>query len=307
MDKHSVDWHGPMPALVTPFDSRGNVDEAAFKRNVELNIGYGMTGLVVAGCTGEFWALTIEERMRLFELCMEQAGGRVPVIAGTGAIETRHVIALSEHARSIGCSGVMVLPPYFVRPGIEDIIAHYEAVSDAVDIPIMLYNIPSSAVNDLTPALVSRLAEIENVVGIKESSGDWNAFYETLVTCGDRIHVFLGPTTLFGAPAFLMGCNGYIDTLPNLWGAESVAFFDAGAAGDRPRVGALQRKALALRAMVDGDGRNMYCSVKAGMNMLGLPGGYPRAPLRPLGEPHLTEIRDTLKGLGFAVVDEAAE
>ena len=307
MDKHSVDWHGPMPALVTPFDAQGNIDEAEFKRNVELNIGYGMTGLLVAGCTGEFWALSQEERMRLFALCVEQARGRVPVIAGTGAIETRHVIELSEHAKAVGCAGVMVLPPYFVRPSTEDIIAHYEAVSDAIDIPIILYNIPSSAVNDLTPALVDRLAEVKNVVAIKESGGDWNAFYKTLSTCGDRIHVFLGPTTLYGAPAFLMGCNGYIDTLPNLWGAESVEFFNAGAAGDRERVRALQDKALALREMVNGRGRNMYCSVKAGMNMLGLPGGYPRAPLRPLGEPHLSEIRDTLKGLGFELVDRAAE
>ena len=161
MDKTSVDWHGPVPALVTPFDAAGNIDEAAFRRNVDLCIGYGMTGFVVNGCTGEFWAQTKEERKRVVEICVDATGGRVPVIAGTGGIRTEDVIELSEHAKAVGCDGIMILPPFFVRPCEDDIVAHYEAVSDAVEMPILLYNIPANAVNALTPELVSRLADVK--------------------------------------------------------------------------------------------------------------------------------------------------
>ena len=307
MDKSSVDWHGPMPALVTPFDAEGAIDEAAFQRNVELCIGYGMTGLLVGGCTGEFWALTLEERKRITKLCVDAAKGRVPVISGTGAVRTEHVIELSQYAKDVGCDGAMVLPPYFVKPSTEDIIAHYETVSDAVDIPILLYNIPANAVNDLTPELVDRLADVKNVVAIKESGGNFNAYYKTMTLCSDRIHVFVGPSTLYGVAAILLGAPGYIDTIPNLWGEEAVELYEVAAKADLPRARQLQEKALALRELVNGNGRNMYCSVKAGMNMLGLPGGHLRNPLRSLKEPHLSQIRDGLVALGFKPAQAAAE
>ncbi|MDP7666537.1 MAG: dihydrodipicolinate synthase family protein, partial [Rhodospirillales bacterium] len=161
MDKNSIDWIGPIPALITPFDADGNIDEAAFRRNVELCIGYGVTALLANGCTGEFWAQTNEERKRVVEICVDAAGGRLPVVAGTGAIRTPEVIELSEHAKGAGCAGVMILPPFFVKPSTSDIVAHYQAVSDAVDIPIMLYNIPANAVNALVPELVDQLADID--------------------------------------------------------------------------------------------------------------------------------------------------
>ena len=187
MDKNSVDWRGHWVALVTPFDAAGNVDEAAFRLNVEQCIStVGVAGLVPCGCTGEFWAQTNEERKRVIKACVETAAGRVPVVAGTGAIRTADVIELSDSARQAGCDGVMIVAPFFVKPSADDIVAHYQAVSDAVDVPIMLYNIPSAAVNALTPALVDRLADIDNVVAIKESSFDFNNFYGTIVVAGDR-------------------------------------------------------------------------------------------------------------------------
>ncbi len=306
MDKNSIDWIGPTPALITPFDADGNIDEAAYRRNVELCIGYGLTALLPNGCTGEFWAQTIEERKRVIEICVDAAGGRVPVIAGTGAIRTPEVIELTEHAKDAGCVGVMILPPFFVKPSADDIVAHYQTVSDAVDIPIMLYNIPANAVNALVPELVDRLADIDNVVAIKESSADFNNFYKTMQVAGDRIHVILGPTTLYGAVAFALGSAGYVDTSPNFWGEESVEFFNAARDGNMDRALELQAKALKIRDLVNGNGRNMYCSTKAIMNMLGLPGGYPRLPLRPLGEPHLTELRKGIESLGLAAPKAAA-
>jgi 4-hydroxy-tetrahydrodipicolinate synthase len=294
MDKNSVDWHGPCVALVTPFDSGGAIDEAAFRRNVELCLGNGVTGLLVSGCTGEFWALSNDERKRLFRVCVDAAGGRVPVIGGAGAIRTEDAIELADAAREAGCAGAMVLPPYFVKPSADDIVAHYQAVADAVRIPILLYNIPSAAVNALTPALVDRLADIETVVAIKESSFDFNNFYKTIDVAGDRILVF-GQ----GFPGLLVGASGSFHVHANYWDERSCEGYHAFHKGDRAHARALQAQSAAIEATFTENGRNYYVSVKTAMNLFGRPGGYPRLPLRPSGEPHLSEMRSKLEDLGL--------
>jgi 4-hydroxy-tetrahydrodipicolinate synthase len=301
-----VDWHGPIPALITPFDASGAIDEAAFRANVELQIANGVTGVMVGGCTGEFWALSLAERKRLAKLCADVVRRRVTVIAGTGAITTADTIELTRAAKEAGCDGALVLPPYFVQPSTDDIVAHYQAVSDAVAMPMMLYNIPSCAVNALTPALASRLADIENVVAIKESSGDYNNFYRTMIAVQDRLRVFCGPSSVFGVPASLLGAVGHIDVFPNFWGREMVEMYRAVEAGDLARARALQAKGVALTALAIDKGRNLYCSTKAAMNMLGLPGGYPRLPLRPLPPAQSDDLRAGLVRLGFDVKPDAA-
>ena len=300
MDKTSVDWAGSFPALVTPFAADGAIDEGAYRRNVDLCIGYGSGGLVANGCTGEPWSQTLDERKRVVEICVDAAAGRVPVIAGTGAIRTDDVIELSLHAEQAGCDGVMVWAPFFVMPPVEDLIAHFEEVADAIALPILLYNIPKYNNNALTPALVSRLADIDNVVGIKESSGDFNNFYETLTLAGDRIHVFLGPIYRYGPAALMHGARGYVNTLGNLWGPECAEMHHAVLAGDMERAMEIQARGRALNNLICGSGRSLYAGLKAAMNIVGLPGGYPRKPLRALGEPHLAELRAGLETLDLA-------
>jgi 4-hydroxy-tetrahydrodipicolinate synthase len=300
MDKQSVNWSGAIPALVTPFDSNGNIDERGFVENIEICLGNGVGGLVPSGCTGEFWALTATERVRLFRLTVEAARGRVPVIASTGAVTTREVIALSTAAQEAGCDGIMVLPPYFVRPTADDLVAHYRAISDTVKLPLMLYNIPNTG-NPLTPELVARLAEIDTVVAIKESSLDYVNLYRTMRLVGDQLHVFCGPATLYGVPSLLMGAPGIIDTIPNYWGAGAVEMFRAATAGDLPRARALQAEALALKDLLNAKGRNQYAAIKALMNILGLPGGQPRLPLRPLTPAQVEELAVDAAALGLPV------
>jgi len=298
MDKTTVDWHGSWIALVTPFDADGAIDEAAFRLNVEQCIEGGVNGLLVSGCTGEFWSLSADERARLYKLCVEVAAGRVPVIGGTMAIRTEDVVALTQAAKAAGCSGAMITPPYFVRPSWDDIVAHYEAVSDAVDIPILLYNIPAANVNPLLPELVDRLADVGNVVAIKESSNDFNNFYRTLVLAGDRIRVF-PPGYVCGAVALELGAAGYFQTFSNYWGPESNGVYTAFLSGDRAEAQRILDLEIAAREIISGGGRhNGYVGVKAAMNLFGRPGGFPRLPLRPIGEPDLSEIRDGLARLG---------
>ena len=305
MDKNSVDWHGPWVALVTPFDAEGRIDEAAYRRNVELCIGYGCTGLLANGCTGEFWAQSMDERKAVMRLCVDAAGGRATVIGGAGAITPSEVIELVEAATKAGCDGAMVLPSYFVHPCPDDIIAFYETISDATDLPILLYNIPSAA-NRLTPEMVDRLADVKNVVAIKESSRDFNNFYETLALAGDRIRVLIGPGGLFGVAALTVGAVGYVEGIQNYWGKEGNDIYYATMEGDMERALKLQKKGLFLRQLIDGNGRNIYCAFKAAMNIRGLPGGYPRPPLRPLGEPHLSELRQGFRDFGLSVAERAA-
>jgi dihydrodipicolinate synthase/N-acetylneuraminate lyase len=307
MDKHSVNWSGPWVALVTPFDAQGQIDGAAYRRNVDIVIEGGCTGVVANGCTGEFWAQSFDERVQVLKIAVEAARGRATVVGGTGAITTEEAIELTRAAKNVGCDGAMILPTYFVKPPVEDVIVHYETISDAVDFPIMLYNIPSAASVALTPELVDRLADLKNVVAIKESSRDFVNFYRTLEKAGDRIHVFIGPGGFFGAAAQTVGAAGFVEGIPNYWtGITEV--WHAAARGDMVTALARQRKALAVRELIEANGRNIYTGGKAAMNALGLPGGYPRRPLRAYGEPHLTQLREGFAKLGIhGAMAKAAE
>ena len=291
MDKRNVDWHGPWVALVTPFDAKGVIDEAAFRRNVELVIRNGVTGLLVSGCTGEFWAMTNEERKRLFKVCVDAARGRVPVVAGTQAIRTDETIEMTEAAKAAGCAGAMVTPPYFVKPSTDDIVGHFQAVSDAVKIPLMVYNIPSANVNPISPVLASRLADIETVVAIKESSFDLANFYRTVLLAGDRTRVFG-----MGLAGLTMGGAGTIGVNANYWDQQSCDLYTAFKKGDRAESIRLEEKSQEVRAALGP--HNVYVAIKTAMNLFGRPGGYPRKPLRPLSDADQSTMRKALASAG---------
>jgi 4-hydroxy-tetrahydrodipicolinate synthase len=303
VDRNGIDWQGPFTAMITPFAADGGIDEAALRRHVEFLIARGVRGLVPNGCTGEFWAQTLEERRRVAEIVLDVAKRRVPVIVGTGAAATRDVIALTRHCHEIGCDGVMIMAPFMVHPKKEDIFLHFKAVSDAVPIPIMLYNNPPDVGNDLPFDLVERLCDLEWVVAIKDSTFDFNVFWKTQCALGERIRVFIGPSTMFGAPAVMMGADGWVDTYSNLWPELTVGLYDAACAGDVPLARALQKTGAELRSFLLHPEWNMYCAIKAAMNAAGLPGGDPRPPLRPLAGAHLENLR---RGLARFAVPGAA-
>jgi 4-hydroxy-tetrahydrodipicolinate synthase len=298
MDRNSIDWHGQFTAIITPFDSAARIDEAALRRQVDFIIGHGVHGIVADGCTGEFWAQTLEERRQVVRIVTEQARGRVRVIGSASTNYTNDVIDLARYFREIGCDGIMLMPPFMVRPSKDDIFQHYKAVSDAVKIPILLYNVPQDTVNNLTPDLVDRLADLDCVVAIKDSTFDFNIFWQLQCTVGDRIRVLIGPSTLFGAAAVAMGAEGWVDTYSNLWPQLTVELYHEARRGISPRVIELQRTGTALRRFLLRDGWNMYVAIKAAMNLRGLSGGFPRLPLRPLSEADMAIMREGLDRLG---------
>ena len=164
-------FKGSMPALITPF-TNGKVDAKAFQEFVEWQIAEGSHGLVPCGTTGESPTLSHDEHKRVVELCIEAAAGRVPVIAGAGSNSTSEAIDLARHAKSAGADGVLVVAPYYNKPSQEGLFQHYKAINDAVEIPIIVYNIPPRSVVDIQPATMARIAALANVVGVKDATND---------------------------------------------------------------------------------------------------------------------------------------
>ncbi|MEM9249720.1 MAG: dihydrodipicolinate synthase family protein [Pseudomonadota bacterium] len=271
-----------MPAITTPFDASGAIVEEAFVANIARLFDAGATGMVAAGCTGEFWALSSQERADLARLTVQACAGRGPAIVGTGAITEAEVIEQTFAAKEAGADGVLVLPPYFARLTDAEIIAHFEAVDAGTALPIVLYNIPGNAGNAITPELADTLADLDNVVAIKESSGSWGNFHATLLRVKDRIRVFCGPSSAFGVPATLAGADGLIDCFPNVW-TGCLDMWNATRAGRKEEAWQLQATGVALTELFTSEGRTLYPSTKAAMNGLGLPGGGAmRPPLRDL-------------------------
>jgi dihydrodipicolinate synthase/N-acetylneuraminate lyase len=217
VDRTSVTWTGPMPAITTPFRRDLSIDEESFTANIARLFDAGATGMVAAGCTGEFWALKLPEREHLARLTVAACKGRGPAIVGTGSIREGEVIDQIHAAKEAGADGVLVMPPYFAHLTEAEVIAHFEAIDAGSPLPIVLYNIPGNAGNAITPAIADRLADLDHVVAIKESSGDWTNFHDTLLRVHGRIRVYCGPSSVFGVAATLAGADGLIDCFPNVW------------------------------------------------------------------------------------------
>ena len=287
-----------MPAITTPFRKDLSIDEESFTANIDRLFAAGSTGMVAAGCTGEFWALSLKERARLAKLTAEACRGRGPAIVGTGAIRQDEVIEQIHAVKEAGGDGVLVLPPFFAHLTEAEIIAHFEAINAASVLPIVLYNIPGNAGNAITPAIASRLADLDNVVAIKESSGDWKNFHATLLQVRDRIRVYCGPSSVFGVAATLAGADGLIDCFPNVWDKGCLDLWHATKAGRMDEAWALQRTGIEMTDLFTSEGRSLYPATKAAMNFLGLPGGgEPRPPLRALSGAPLQGLKAGMEAL----------
>jgi len=300
MNNGKVDWHGSYVAVVTPFRESGEIDDAAFRQNIEFLLEQGADGVVVSGCTGESWALSADERLRLFGAAVETVAGRGPVIAGTGGVSTQAVIDLSVSARAAGAAGVMVLPPYYCMAGRREVMEHYRAISDQARVPILLYNIPRRTGFNMTPAFLDELVGIEWIVAIKESSNDFIQTAETIQAVGDRINVFTGHSAERAVPALLMGAKGYVSSMESqIMGRDAIEMFDVVAAGDLADARDRQHRTLALDQRMRKVG-TFPANLKAAMNLLGRRGGYPRRPLLPLTKPEVEQVREVLAGLNVA-------
>ena len=299
MNDGKVSWRGNSPAVVTPFTRSGEIDESKFTENLELLVSEGARGVVVSGSNGESWALKGQERLHLFKLAKQVLGNSAFVLGGTGSIVTGDVIELTKAAKETGIDGALIMPPYYCGARRNEVVEHFRAVSAEAEFPILVYNSPGATGVDIVADFAAELAEIEWVVGIKQSTLDFTVFEQTVAACGERISVFSGHSGKRGMAAVLAGAVGFVSSLdPQVLGREGISLFDLSAEGNYEAARAVQMRTLALDRGLGGIASSAAV-MKAAMNMIGRPGGYPRRPLLEATESQKQQIRKVLDGLGL--------
>jgi 4-hydroxy-tetrahydrodipicolinate synthase len=277
---------GVFPALVTPFGRDDGVDESAF-RGLIRHVINDVDGLVPCGTTGEFPYLSVEEQKRLVEIAVEESQGK-PVIAGTGAPSTRQAIELARNAKEAGASACLVVTPYFLHPSDKGVYQHFYEIAKAVDIPILLYNIPQVVDAYLPRTVVEDLADLDNIVGLKDSSGNLTYTMEVLEMVQGRIDVFIGHDEVV-LPALAGGCSGMIlasaNVFPEVWQRVLAAVRE----GDLATAREWQMRVQKLARIFCRHGGGV--AVKAALNMMGVKVGRPRRPLKPTGGALIHETR----------------
>jgi 4-hydroxy-tetrahydrodipicolinate synthase len=285
---------GIIPAMVTPLDEKEELNEAALRRLVNHLIEGGVHGLFPVGSQGEFYALTPDEKRRVWEIVVEEADGRVPVYGGTAAITTRQVIELNKIAEEVGIEAVTILTPFFISPTPEELYRHYMDIAEATSLPVILYNNPDRTGVKISAGLVARLAEHPNIVGIKDSSGDLSLTAEMIRQTADSFTVLVGRDSLIYA-ALHHGAKGSISATANVVPALAVEIYEAFRAGDLERSLEAQEKLSPLRlAFALG---TFPVVVKDALNMIGVPVGRPRRPVRPLEGEAKRQLRAVLEGV----------
>ena len=303
MDRNSVEWKGYIPAITTPFNKDRELDLRALGTLLEWLDAEGMHGIVVAGTTGEWFSLSMAERRTLFEAAGRQLKGRLTLIAGCNAFSAAQVIANAEIAESSGFDGILVTPPPYIVPGEEEIFEFYRVVSDGVSLPICVYNWPPGTNVDMSCELLERLAGLDRVVAVKNSTGRLDHFIRSFFALKDRVRVFgfgmdeLGATLVrvhggdgtMGAGAVLG--RDQPDFYNHLWRGELAAALRCGAR-DRTLMRDWFTESLVGRF------GSAQAILKEALNVLGLPGGYPRPPILELGDAGREQVRQTLNQLG---------
>jgi 4-hydroxy-tetrahydrodipicolinate synthase len=272
--------HGIIPAMVTPFDAEQQLNLDALKQLVAHLIAGGVHGLFPTGSQGEFWALTSDERQRIWDVVVEAADGRVPVYAGTGAPTTREVISLNRLAEQVGVDAVSVITPYFIGPSQAELYAHYAAIADATTLPVILYTNPGRTGGlNLSVELVAKLSEHPNIIGIKDSSGDLSQTMAYIEHTADDFVVLLGRDTLIYA-GLLHGARGSITATANAAPGLVVAIYEAYQEGRLADALDAQRRLAPLRSAF---GLGTFpVVVKEALDILGIPAGPARSPVGPM-------------------------
>ncbi len=288
---------GILSALATPFTPDGaEIYEAGLRELVDGSIEAGIHGLIPCGSTGEFFVLTREERKRVAEIVVDQARGRVPVVPHTGSCSTAEAIELSRHAESIGADAVMVVQPYYEAPSLDEIVGYYRDISDAIHIPIMVYNNPAGTGVNPGAAFMGRIArEVEKVKYIKDSSGDLSQVSELLYRYGDQVTVFNGWDTITYS-GLVLGTRGSVWGAANVMPRQCADLFNLIDAGELAEARALWDRMWPVNQFLVTEG--YAASVKAGANLIGFHVGDPRPPYRPLAPHKVEELRQLLVNVG---------
>jgi len=291
----AADFKGVFPALVTPMTDQQEVDYQTLSTFVDGMIAAGgVHGVIPLGSTGEYYALSDDERRDVTAAVIEAADGRVPVLVGTNGGSTRKIIEYSQQAQSQGAAGLLLAAPYYSLPTPGELVEHFRAIDAAVDIPIMLYNYPGRTGVDMTPDVVGELADLPNVKYVKESTGDLTRVSEIIRRFGDKITVFCGCDTL-ALESFFMGAEGWVSGFFNVLPTQSVKLFElARVTGDFDAARELYYSILPVLGLLEGGGKYTQL-VKAGCGLMGRSVGPPRQPLSIPNEEEMAQLTEVLK------------
>ena len=286
---------GSICALVTPF-SNGTVDGATYEKFVDWQIEQGTDGLVPCGTTGESPTLSHDEHMRVVEICISVANGRVPVVAGTGSNSTDEAITLTEHAKKAGADAALVVTPYYNKPTQEGLYQHYKALNDAVDLPIIIYNIPGRSIVDMSIDTMARLAKLPNIVGVKDATNDVaRATRQKLAMGEDFIQVSGEDGTQIGFLA--QGGAGCISVTANIAPKQMSDFHKAWRDGDIAGAQSLNERLMPLHV-------GLFCEsspgpVKYAASLLGKCSAETRLPLCEISDESKKTVQDAMRSAGL--------
>ncbi len=295
MDKN--DLKGVIPAIVTPFAEDERVDETALATITEYVVNNGVHGIMTTGGTGEFPLLLREERKAVTKIVAEAANRKVPIFAGTAACGTREAIMLAEDAADAGAQAVIVTPPfYFILPE-EALYRHFAELARYSPLPVVVYNNPLYTGNNLPPKLIARLAEIDNVIGLKQSQADLGQLVEVIRLTGDRISICTGIDSQFYA-ALCVGAVGIFSTAATICPRHMVDVYNQFADGCQEQARTSHRRLQCLNRFLEYD-PGYVTPAKEALNMMGLPAGRVRRPVLELTEAERTGVRDALRELNL--------
>lgn len=289
-------FHGSMVALVTPMHLDGALDNAALRRLVDFQIDNGTTAIIAVGTTGESPTLDMQEHCEVIRLTLEYARGRVPVIAGTGSNSTIEAIELTQFAQEVGAQACLLVTPYYNKPTQEGLYLHYKAIAEAVPIPQILYNVPGRTVCDILPATVARLAQIPNIVGIKEATGNLDRARELLELCPKGFELYSGDDAS-GMEFMLLGGQGVISVTTNVAPRDMQDMCAAALKGDAKTAGVINDKLIGLHKSLFIEANPI--PVKWVLEQMGLIEGGIRLPLTRLSEIHHDVLRQAMQRAGL--------
>ncbi len=289
-------FEGSAVAIVTPMNDDGSVNFDELGRIIDFQIDNGTDAIVTCGTTGESATLDHEEHCEVIAYTIEKTAHRVPVIAGAGSNDTKYAIGLSRHAQEVGADAILSVTPYYNKTSQSGLIRHYTAIADSVDIPVIIYNVPSRTGCNIKPETYYELSKHPNIRATKEANGDISALVRTMSLCGDNLDVYSGEDSqAFTITA--MGGLGVISVFANICPKESHELVASALAGDFKKSFAIQKKYIRLMDMLFSDVNPI--PVKAAMKLMGFDCGECRLPLDRMSESGLEALRNTLRDYGL--------
>jgi len=287
---------GVMPPHITPFTGSGLIDKKGLREDIEFWLESGVSGLVPCGSNGESVLLTLDEKKELIRVVVDEVNGRAPVIAGTGGPSTDETIHLSKYAADAGADALLVVTPYYFPATQEDLYHHYRVVVEKIEHPIIIYDVPKFTGITISPSIMERLAQFDQVIGIKESSSNIRQIAELIETVGEEIAVFSGSgSTIFST--MILGGRGAIAAIVNVAPKLCVDLYEAIISGRIIEARNIQLSLLKLDRLLTVE--YPVSGVKAALELLGRKAGPPRMPIRPVDEKGKQEIKTELENLAL--------